>query len=728
MHWVKKEIDAVKAREMCDQFGISLLLAVILLRRNILSPEDIQFFLEDDLRFLHNPFVFKDMTPTVNRIRQAVTNREKILVYGDRDVDGITATVLLVEALTEHGADVSWNVPLGDDDYGLSPADVDAAAAAGVSLLCTVDCGISNTREIAYARSRGIDVIVIDHHNPQHELPEALAIINPKVAESGYPFLHLSGCGVASKVDWALGFSRSVFYGRIHALVLITPLNDSYSVQAARFSNLVETGSFRENVVPDVGADFLKRLLEFIDGAEIIVHDGHVHARLAEKIWGTDAGAVGGTDFQEWLARDFPAVAGKSLLAIREMSRLGKYAARDLTEMDMFKSLFVSAMHKNVREQTAAAAARLDLAALGTIADLMPLVNENRIIVRHGLDLMASGGRHGLRQLLDKRNLIGKKITVKDIAWQVSPIINASGRLGEPDKAVSLFLERETGRQEELAGYLCKLNEKRRDLGDITWKKMYDAAQRSFNETEGKFILVAGDAIHRGITGILATRMVRHFKAPVCVVAELKAKAVGSLRSLPEIPLAPFLSRFQDLFTDYGGHDMAAGFSLPLDKLEVFRARFYEVVRDFSPPAEKEDHLLVDAEIPKTMLTPDLYETAARLAPYGEAHPPLQFFTEELAVDSCDVVGKREQVHLKMILNTGTYRFPAMLWNGVELYGERFRAGERVDVVYRIQKNTYMNTETIQLIITDIARTGERTVDILRPDEDFFDSTRVVDF
>src|SRR4030042_5682925 len=185
MHWVKKEIDAVKAKELCEQYGISLLLAVILLRREIISPDSIKFFLEEDLRFLHNPFLFRDMGVAVDRLLRAVRDREKILVYGDRDVDGITATVLLVEALSDLSADVSWNVPLGDDAYGLSLADVDAASAAGITLLCTVDCGISNTKEIDYARTRGIDVIVIDHHNPQNELPRALSIINPKVKNGG---------------------------------------------------------------------------------------------------------------------------------------------------------------------------------------------------------------------------------------------------------------------------------------------------------------------------------------------------------------------------------------------------------------------------------------------------------------------------------------------------------------------------------------------------------------
>jgi single-stranded-DNA-specific exonuclease len=257
---------------------------------------------------------------------------------------------------------------------------------------------------------------------------------------------------------------------------------------------------------------------------------------------------------------------------------------------------------------------------------------------------------------------------------------------------------------------------------------MYDAAQESFRKSEGKFVLVMDKAIHRGITGVLATRMVKHFKTPVCVVAALEKKAVGSLRSVKEYPLQPFLAGCKDLFSDFGGHDMAAGFSLPLNRLDAFTVRFYDLVRSLKPPVEKEEHLLVDAEIPRRLLEPSLIDTVIRLAPYGEAHPSLLFYTNELVIDSCEIVGKREQVHLKMTLNTGTYRFPAMLWNGIEIYGDRFRVGEKVDIVYRIQKNRYMNTETVQLIITDIVRCGERVLGVIRPDEDFFDSSGVVDY
>jgi single-stranded-DNA-specific exonuclease len=728
MTWMKKEIDAAKTKELSEQYGIDMIMASILMRRDITKPQDLQFFLEDDIRFLHNPFLFKDMEKAVERIRKAVSDREKILIYGDRDVDGITSTVLLVESLSARNVSVEWKVPLGDDDYGLSMTDVDDAHHSGVTLLVTVDCGISNIREIEYANSKGMDVIIIDHHNPQPDLPAAFAIINPKVDDSGYPFRNLCGCGVASKVDWALAFSGSAYYGRPFVLLQVTPLHDSYAIEAVILGNLAERARFRENVVPGMGTSVYEKLANFINGSEIYLFDAGEQDKLIEKAFGPVARGLVFSDFQSLVRETFPALAGKSLLKIRELSRMGKYLGKNFSEIELFKNLFISAVLKKEKELFAGNLRRLDLAALGTIADLMPLLNENRIIVRQGLAIMASFERNGLRELLVKKNLLGKEISVKDIAWQISPIINASGRLGEPDKAVQLLLATEREKLEELSLYIFKLNEKRRELGETAWKKMLAQADDSFKKTAGKFVLISNSAIHRGITGILATKMVNYYKVPVCVIAELPHKAVGSLRSIREFPLAPFLLKFKDLFNDYGGHDMAAGFNLSLERLPSFRERFYDYAQGIILPEEKEEYIHVDAEIPLAYLTPELYKIVERLMPYGEAHPPLLFYSAGLVVESCDIVGKKEQVHLKMLLNTGKYKFPAMLWNGVDIYGERFKVGDKVDVIYRMQKNIYMNTETLQFIVRDIAMTKQKEVKTLHPDESFFDPSGISDF
>ncbi|HEY9595641.1 MAG TPA: DHH family phosphoesterase, partial [Spirochaetia bacterium] len=248
MTWNKSSIDSSAVKELARRFDIELLAASILSRRGIVEPEALRYYLEDDVRWLHNPFLMSSMTEAVDRINAAVDTGEKILIFGDRDVDGITSTVLLYEAFVDMGAEVTWMLPEGEDAYGLSEKVIERAQGLGVGLLLTVDCGVSNAAEIALAAERGIDTVVIDHHNPPGDLPEAVAVVDPKL--DGYPFRDLCGCAVASKVEWALRFSRSPFYGVPVCLLNARPANEALVVDAVRLVNLTEVERINENVMP----------------------------------------------------------------------------------------------------------------------------------------------------------------------------------------------------------------------------------------------------------------------------------------------------------------------------------------------------------------------------------------------------------------------------------------------------------------------------------------------
>jgi hypothetical protein len=212
MQWKKSPVSPKEVRNLHERYNVSLLTRAILARRGISGRNDVKFFLENDLSFLHNPFLFDDMETVVDRIQSALDEKEKIRVFGDRDVDGITSTALLVSELSSMGADVSYKLPEGDEPYGMTIAGVDQAMEDGVTLIITVDCGISNFDEIAHASECGIDTLVLDHHLSDDKLPAAMAIIDPKVQGSGYPFEHLAACGVVSKVIWALRFAQTPFY------------------------------------------------------------------------------------------------------------------------------------------------------------------------------------------------------------------------------------------------------------------------------------------------------------------------------------------------------------------------------------------------------------------------------------------------------------------------------------------------------------------------------------
>jgi single-stranded-DNA-specific exonuclease len=710
MNWIKKELDREQVKQLAAKYHINTLAASVFSRRGITRGGDMLFYLEDDLSFLHNPFYFTHMPKVIDRVRQAIEGHEKICVYGDRDVDGITSTVLIVDCLRSLGAEVEWNVPMGDDDYGLSFPDIDKAAELGGSLLITVDCGISNHKEIAYAAKKKIDTIIIDHHNPQGTLPAALAIINPKWEKSGYPFRDLAGCAVVFKVDWALHFSSTEFYNKEYCVLLVTPAHDSYQVQCISIKNMLETGRLRENIVPGVVPLEKSGLYKFIKDKEVLVFRKPEQEKLLAKAFPGQGEPPVLTDLQREVNTLFPEYVNKSLLSIREQSSCARYADTPFSEIEILKTLFIRVVLKKAEPAVGKCLQRLDLVTLGTIADIMPMVDENRIIVKNGLARINSFEREGLRGLLLKKKIHGKRLSTWDIAWQISPIINASGRLGEPDKAIELLLTSVENEKQGLVDYLFTLNKKRKSMSDSVWEKILHEAYACHERTGGNGILIVSDNIHRGITGIIATRLVNSFKVPAVIVTELPNRAVGSVRSIPGFKLQDFLTRFKNLFSDYGGHDFAAGFSMPLENVESFKERYFEVIKTIVLPETEDEHLMIDAEIPCNYLTPDLFSVVETFKPFGEANPALLFLTKGVTVESCDVVGKKQQVHLKLLLNSGRFRFPAMIWNGVDFYKQRFNIRDKVDIVYRMKINYFMNTETLQLIIQDIYRHNEKQV------------------
>ena len=251
---------------MAQQYGCTPLVASILLRRGIAEGSEAFFHLENDLRYVHNPFLFVNMEDAVDRILDAKEEGERVLIFGDRDVDGITAVTVLYEALTDLGIPTTWRIPTGDEPYGLSCEAVDAHEADGGTLIITVDCGISNIQEVAYAAEKGIDVIVIDHHTPQDTLPDAAVIINCKVPDSGYPNEHLSGCATAWKVVTALRFGLLDIYKQQICLLNVRPVNDAIAVEAIHTVNLVETARITETIIPGMVPFSDTRLGRFLSG------------------------------------------------------------------------------------------------------------------------------------------------------------------------------------------------------------------------------------------------------------------------------------------------------------------------------------------------------------------------------------------------------------------------------------------------------------------------------
>jgi single-stranded-DNA-specific exonuclease len=454
--------------------------------------------------------------------------------------------------------------------------------------------------------------------------------------------------------------------------------------------------------VPGLVAYEKTRLADFIGQDEVLVMDAPAQMRLLAGAFGPVS--IDLSDLSPQIRQFLPAHAGKSLLRIQESLRSARYSTQALTEIDVLREVFVSLVLKTEEARLAPAFSRLDLVTLGTLADLMPLQDENRILVRTGLALLRVSERSGLRQVFKRKDLLGRKISTTDIAWQVSPILNSAGRMGEPDTATRLFLAKTAEEAESLVNQLFALDGQRKSVGETTWNLMLAQAKESLEKTGGRCVLVHDSRIQRGITGIMASRLQGFFKTPAIVIAESEDTAVGSIRCNRERVIADFFARHSDNFLTHGGHDFAAGFSIERGRLAPFLDSFFSRVEEIALPAAGEETITIDAEIPVTFLSPDLQKTVDLFEPYGEGNPPLIFLTRGMRIAQCELIGKKELNHLKLLFDTGKTRWPAVYWNAASRYPGEFAIGDVVDVVYRLGRNTYAGGENLQLTILDLKK------------------------
>ena len=695
MIWSKKEVGRDLVRELTGRYGCDALTASILARRNIIEGPDLLFYLEDDLRYLHNPFLFTDMEDAVDRILDAKEEGEKVLIFGDRDVDGITSTTILHQALTDLGMDVAWRVPSGNDPYGLTLEAVEEHSKNFGTLIITVDCGISCVAEIARAAELGIDVIVLDHHNPQEELPEAVAIINPKMADSGYPFRDLAGCAVVWKLVTALRFGMLELYKQQICLLNVRPVNESYVVEAVKVVNMSEVDRITETIVPGMVKISQTRLLPFLQGQQIFVWDEAMQKTQLAKIFGKGV-EFNFLDIAGEVAKLIPAVRGMSLLKLKDLSRIAKYSDKSVSELDGFLNIFITFAQKQNSIFGKRETEELQLVALGTLADLMPLQNENRILVRQGLAAINANPRPGLAELLARQGLAGKKSGTSDLAWQISPAINATGRMGKPEQAVKLFLSQNQAERNKLVEEIIQMNTDRKQLGTDSWTIVEPLAKESLERHHENLVIAASADIHRGVTGIMANRLASCFHVPAVVICFMEdGTAVGSMRSARGLHLNALLEPCADLFIDHGGHAFAAGFSFKKENLDEFLARMRRLSESIVFPDSGEgEEILVDAELPHEYLTPTLLELADRFEPYGEGNDQLTFMAKKMKIMTVDIMGKTAKQHLKTYLRLREIQVARDLLASPPTGSTATSPiGDSVDAVFQVNRNTFNGAE-----------------------------------
>lgn len=707
MKRIRKEVNKEKVREISRKYGIDLLTASILERRGFDQPEELKFFFESQLRHMHNPFDFIEMEDAVDRILASIETKEKILVYGDRDVDGITATVILVSTLKQCGADVTYAVPEGDEDYSLRKSDIDKYTEQGISLIITVDCGISCVEEARYAYSLGIDLIITDHHNPGSQIPSAVAVIDPKMEDSGYPYPHIAGCAVALKLSFAVLFGKTAFYNRPMILMNIFNGNDGfYFIEVRILRNLCVTDEYSFSVHPDHSNDAeYDALTEICEQGTVYFYDSSYQLDILSKVFPHEL-PLNAVDLFDEINRYVPEVSRFSLFKLKSEGIFSKYEPDtvSLKEIDVFRHIFVSYFYKKFSSLFSHYYYCMDLAALGTVSDVMPLHNENRIIVKTGIALINKKRRASLQELLFRQNCF-HNISSVDAAFKITPVLNAAGRMGVPEKAVRFLLSDDPREIRELASEILALNEDRKQIGNEAWNRILPKAESCLQKTDGKFIFLHDSELNRGITGIMAMRLSQKYKVPAIVTALVdNKKMVGSLRTNGELKARAFLEKFRDLFNDFGGHDGAAGFNLDMEKGTLFGKRLLEAVKETDIRTEEEE-IIIDALLPASQMTSDIMKTVDFLAPFGEGMSEPVFCCDEASITKCETIGSERQ-HVKLTLKIGDTFWPALFWNAADLVNIEFAEGDQISVVFTLNRNYFKNDIINQMIVKDIIRIG----------------------
>ncbi|MDD5065458.1 MAG: single-stranded-DNA-specific exonuclease RecJ [bacterium] len=731
--WKLKSHDEETISRLGLELGFNRFFAVLLNSKGVQDRESARSFLNPDLiNDLHNPFLFRDMQKAVDRIRKALEAKEKIFIYGDRDVDGVSSSAMVYRALKKLNGRVEVFVPSAKDGYGINTEYVEQFKAGGCNLIITVDNGISEFDAVKKAVENGMDVIITDHHTPGEKLPEALAVLNPK-CEENYPFKDLAGVGVAYKLLCGIFLSYSQFYDReIVVLDLETTgfeLNEEIiEIGAVKYRNFIKTGEFHKYVKPPKALsrevqdltgiteeqlqneEPISRVIggfyEFIKDAVLVGHNitgFDIHFLRRDIKTCLDIKIKNEMVDTLELARSYlhlPHNKLESVAAYFHIKEEGKFHGAMVdarVTYEIFKKFFkVTKKIKNILE------AFSEYAVLGSIADVVPLRDENRLIVRKGLEKLKSTDIIGLEILLKKLNISQKTLTARALSWKVIPILNAAGRMGIADKALKLLISDSYKEAEKIVDELLILNQQRKDKQQVNFDKVMGILEQKVDVEKDKIFIIDIEDMEHGVTGVIANRILEMFYRPVVILILKDGEGVGTARSIEQFKIFEAFKQCRDLFIDFGGHKYAVGFSIKQENLEAFKTR----LRAIAEKELKEEDLIpvleIDAEISLDDLTVNMMKKMEQLfEPFGEDNDEPLFLLKDVRLYNVQMIGSNKK-HLKLrVGKDDRHIFDALFWGGVA-QGKDFAVGEQYHIVFRPEINTWNNKESVSLIIEDV--------------------------
>lgn len=556
------------AGELAEKIGMNPILTQLLVERGITTESAAKRFFRPQLADLINPFLMKDMDIAVDRLNDAMGRKERILVYGDYDVDGCTAVALVYKFLQQFYSNIEYYIPdRYEEGYGVSLKGIDYAKQQGVKLIIILDCGIKAINEIAYAKEQGIDFIICDHHVPDEVMPPAVAILNPKRTDDSYPFKHLCGCGVGFKFMQAFAKNNSIPFSRLIPL--------------------------------------------------------------------------------------------------------------------------------------------LDLCAVSIAADIVPVVDENRILAYHGLKQLNQNPSIGLKAIIDICGLNGRELSMSDIVFKIGPRINASGRMENGKESVDLLVEKDFSTALSQAKHINEYNEQRKDIDKQMTEEANIIVSKLENQRHQSSIVLYDENWKKGVIGIVASRLTEIYFRPTVVLTRDGEFATGSARSVMGFDVYAAIKSCRDLLVNFGGHTYAAGLTLRWDDIPEFRRRFQEFVDEHIMPEQQEANINVDAIIDFKDISKRLYNDLKRFSPFGPGNTKPLFCTKAVYDYGTSKVVGREQEHIKLeLVDSKSSTVVNGIAFGQSAAARYIKSKRSFDIVYTIEDNVFKRNQ-VQLQIEDIRPNSE---------------------
>lgn len=551
------------AKELGEKLNMSPILTLLLIRRGITTESAAKRFFRPQLADLINPFLMKDMDIAVDRLNDAMGRKERILVYGDYDVDGCTAVALVYKFLLQFYSNIEYYIPdRYDEGYGVSKKGIDYAKEQGVKLIIILDCGIKAINEIAYAKEQGIDFIICDHHVPDEKLPDAVAILNPKREDDPYPFKDLCGCGVGFKFMQAFAKNNGIPFSRLIPL--------------------------------------------------------------------------------------------------------------------------------------------LDLCAVSIAADIVPVVDENRILAFHGLKQLNQNPSVGLKAIIDICGLNNRELSMSDIIFKIGPRINASGRMENGRESVDLLVEKDLGMALRMAKHINEYNEQRKDIDKQMTEEANQIVARLENQKHQSSIVLYDENWKKGVIGIVASRLTEIYFRPTVVLTRDGDYATGSARSVTGFDIYSAIKSCRHLLVNFGGHTYATGLTLKWDRIKEFRMAFQQYVDDHILPEQTEANLKIDSVIDFKDITKRLHNDLKKFSPFGPGNPKPLFCTLNVYDYGTSKVVGREQEHIKLeLVDSKSSNVVKGIAFGQSASARYIKSKRSFDIAYTLEDNVFKHN-AIQLQIEDI--------------------------